>query len=63
VNAQCKRGWTPLLRASQMGHVTVVAERLKAGVSPKATLPDGRSALTLAKSDGHKAIVALLEKA
>jgi ankyrin repeat protein len=46
-----------------MGHVAVVAELLKAGASTKATAPDGRSALPLAASNGHKAIVALLEKA
>jgi ankyrin repeat protein len=49
--------------ASAFGHVAVVAELLKAGASTKATLPDGRRALTLAKSEGHEAVVALLEKA
>jgi ankyrin repeat protein len=43
--------------------LAVVGELLKAGASARATLPDGRSALMLAKSNGHKAIVALLEKA
>ena len=49
--------------ASASGHVAAVAELLKAGASAKATLPDGRSALTLAKWKGHEAVVALLEKA
>jgi ankyrin repeat protein len=45
-----------------MGHLGAVAELLKAGASPKATLPGGWSALMMAKAEGHKAIVALLEK-
>jgi ankyrin repeat protein len=49
--------------ASPNGRVAVVAELLKAGASTKAALPDGRSALTLAKWRGCKAVVALLEKA
>jgi ankyrin repeat protein len=51
------------MAAAQGGHVAVVAELLKAGASAKAALPDGRTALAWAKSEGHKAIVALLEKA
>jgi ankyrin repeat protein len=49
--------------ASQNGHVKVVTEVLKAGASTKAALPGGRTALSLAKSEGHKEVVALLEKA
>jgi ankyrin repeat protein len=56
-------GWTPLMLASASGHVAAVAELLKLGASPRATLPNGRSALALAKSEGHEAVVALLEKA
>jgi ankyrin repeat protein len=51
------------MMAAQLGHGAVVAELLKAGASAKATLPDGRTSLALAKSNGHNAIVALLEKA
>jgi ankyrin repeat protein len=51
------------MMASLNGHVAVVAELLKAGGSPKVTLPDGRNALALAKWRGRKAVVALLEKA
>jgi ankyrin repeat protein len=36
---------------------------LKAGASTKAALPIGETALSLAKSQGHAAIVALLETA
>jgi ankyrin repeat protein len=43
--------------------VKVVTVLLKAGASTKAALPDGRTALSLAKSNGHMEIVALLEKA
>jgi ankyrin repeat protein len=63
VNARSKGGVTALAVASFVGHAAVVAELLKAGASPKATLPDGSSALTLAKWRGHEAVVALLEKA
>jgi hypothetical protein len=50
------------MMAAQLGHVAVVAEPLKAGALPKAMVPDGRTASALAKSMGHNAIVALLEK-
>jgi ankyrin repeat protein len=63
VNAQNKRGFTALMGAALMGHTAVVATLLKAGASVKATLPEGWSALALAKSKGHGAVVALLEKA
>jgi ankyrin repeat protein len=43
--------------------VAVVRELLKAGASTKAALPNGQTALSIAKSEGHTAIVALLEKA
>jgi ankyrin repeat protein len=52
-----------LLASSLAGDVAVVAALLQAGACPKTTLPDGRSALTLAKWKGHEAVVALLEKA
>jgi ankyrin repeat protein len=40
----------------------MVSTLLKAGASVKAALPDGRTALSLAKSRGQADIVALLEK-
>jgi ankyrin repeat protein len=43
--------------------MAVVTELLKAGASAKAALPDGQTALSIAKSRGHPKIVALLEKA
>jgi ankyrin repeat protein len=49
--------------ASQNGHVATVQELLEAGASPKAVLSDGRTALSFAKSKGHREIVALLEMA
>jgi ankyrin repeat protein len=49
--------------ASQNGHVKVVTELLRAGACTKAALPDGRTALSIARSKGHMQIVALLEKA
>jgi ankyrin repeat protein len=50
------------MMASHLGHVGVVAGLLTAGASPNAVLPDGRTAVALAKSKGHKAIVALPER-
>jgi ankyrin repeat protein len=41
----------------------VVSTLLKVGASAKAVLPSGETALSLAKSRGHAAIVAILEKA
>jgi ankyrin repeat protein len=49
--------------ASEFGHVVVVRELLKAGASTRAVLPNGHTALSIAKWKGHTAIVALLEKA
>jgi ankyrin repeat protein len=49
--------------ASLQGHVAIVADLLIAGASAETALPDGRSALTLAKSRGHGGVVTLLEKA
>jgi ankyrin repeat protein len=41
----------------------VVTALLKAGASAKAALPNGNTALSIAKSKCHSEIVALLEKA
>jgi ankyrin repeat protein len=49
--------------ASQSGHVKVVAALLDLGASVKSALPDGRTALSIAKANGHTKIVALLEQA
>jgi ankyrin repeat protein len=51
------------MAAAVEGHVAVVAELLKAGASTRAALPDGQTALMLAKSKGREAVVVLLEKA
>jgi ankyrin repeat protein len=48
--------------ASDLGLVAVVAELLKAGAATKIALPDGRTALALARQNGHAAVIALLEK-
>jgi ankyrin repeat protein len=49
--------------AAWNGKARVVSTLLKSGASAKAALPDGETALSLAKSRGHADIVALLEKA
>jgi ankyrin repeat protein len=48
--------------AARNGHLEVVAALLKTGASPKVALPGGKTALSIAKSKGHTAIVALLGK-
>jgi ankyrin repeat protein len=48
--------------AAWNGHLEVVAALLTAGASPRVALPGGRTALSIAKSNGHTAIVALLGK-
>jgi ankyrin repeat protein len=63
VNPTDGAGWTPLMIAAWNGHVEVVAALLRAGASPKVALPGGKTALSLAKSQGHADIVALFEKA
>jgi ankyrin repeat protein len=49
--------------ASQSGPVKVVAALLDLGASVMAALPDGSTALSFAKSNGHTKIVAILEQA
>jgi ankyrin repeat protein len=50
--------------ATWKGHRKVVMALLKAGASARAALPNGRTALSLAKSEGHMEVVSLLlEKA
>jgi ankyrin repeat protein len=49
--------------ASIFGREMVVAELLKAGAYREAALPSGRTALSIAMSHGHAAVVALLERA
>jgi ankyrin repeat protein len=51
------------MRAACNGDRKVVLALLKAGASAKAALPDGSTALSLAKSIGHTEVVSLLEKA
>jgi ankyrin repeat protein len=51
------------MRAAWNGVRKVVMALLEAGASAKAALPNGSTALSIAKSKGHREIVALLEKA
>jgi ankyrin repeat protein len=46
--------------AADHGHLAAVTELLKAGASREEALPDGRTVLALAESQGHAAIVQLL---
>jgi ankyrin repeat protein len=63
VNTPRKNGGTPLMVAACNGHVVVATALLQAGASTKAEMPDGMTALSVAKSRGHTDMVALLEKA
>ena len=57
-----KFGWSPLMIAAFNGHVDAVSELLKAGADAKAALPDGRTALKIAKQKGNSAVVRLLSR-
>jgi hypothetical protein len=60
VNATQPHGWTPLLGAAKNGSLASVDRLLAAGADPAARNDDGSSALELARSGGHTAIVARL---
>jgi hypothetical protein len=66
VHRRCNRAFA-FLELSQCqpwnGDGKVVTALLKAGASAKAALPNGGTAFSLAKSKGHREIVAVLEKA
>lgn len=51
---------TPLIVASENGHIDVVATLLKAGADPKLVDDQGRSAYGKASKQGHKAVCAAL---
>jgi ankyrin repeat protein len=57
VNAQGYGGWTPLLAASNRGHVQVVKELLEHGADIEAYDNDGWTALHFACGNGHAAVV------
>jgi ankyrin repeat protein len=63
VNAPRKNGSTPLMVAAWNGHFAVATAPLNAGASAKAAMPDGVTALSIAKARGHTEMAALLEKA
>ena len=44
------------------GHVDAVSELLKAGADAKAALPDGRTALEIARQKGNSTVVRLLSR-
>jgi uncharacterized protein len=60
VNARQRHGWTPLHGAAQNGSLVSVDRLLAAGANPAARNDDGTSALELARTGGHGAIVARL---
>ncbi len=60
VNARQTHGWTPLHGAAQNGSLASVERLLAAGADRAAMNDDGTTALDLARSGDHEAIVALL---
>ena len=60
VNAASKHGWTPLMAAASEGDANVVAKLLKSGAKATLVNSERQSALMLAESEGHRAVVKLL---
>ncbi|WP_415407924.1 ankyrin repeat domain-containing protein [Sulfurovum sp. CS9] len=56
-------GWTALMTAAMAGYTDVVSQLLKAGANPNSVNKAGKTAMDIAKEEGHKEIVRLLEKA
>lgn len=54
-------GWTALMIAAMAGHTDVVSQLLTAGADPKTINDAGENALDIAKSEGNKEAVRLLE--
>lgn len=55
-----RRGWTPLMRASQGGHWEVARILLRQGVDREVRSPDGQTALELALENGWKEMEPIL---
>ena len=55
-----RRGWTPLMRASQGGHREVARILLRKGVDREVRSPDGQTALELALENGWKEMEPIL---
>ena len=63
VDAAENYGWTPLLIASQRGHLEVVRELLARGALPGVAAHNGATALSRATARGHAAVAALIRAA
>jgi ankyrin repeat protein len=63
VDAARSDGYTPLLIASQNGHLEVVRELLAGGASPGVAANSGATALSRTSANGHAAIALLLQAA
>ena len=55
------RGWTPLMHASQGGHVEIGQMLLTRNVNTEARSPDGKTALEIARENGRKDMVLILD--
>ena len=63
VDAAENDGYTPLIIASQKGHLGVVRELLARGALPGSAAHNGATALSVATANGHAAIGQLLRAA
>ena len=55
------RGWTPLMLASQGGHVEIAQLLLERNVNTETRSPQGKTALEIARENGKKDMVLMLE--
>jgi len=63
VNARARGGWTPLMVASQSGHVAVVKVLLEHKADVNAVTEKGASALAVARQTNKTDVVEVLEQA
>lgn len=61
INLQDKNGYTPLMIASNFGHIDIVTLLIKNGADVKIQAINGETALSLAEKKGHEKIINFLK--